>query len=267
MEPSPGSLARAVAPTFIAAGLIERHVVNHSRISRFLLRTLATLLLALGISSSLAATAQADAYRYWSYWQGQSGTWVAAQTGPGGYQVVDGDVQGWRFAISTEAPATGPDNAPDFAGLCPALAASGPEAGSLRVAVVIDSGTAAEAPGSEVPPADTIACVTVPQGATGNQAIAAAASVREADGMVCALNGYPANECSAQISDSDATAALAAAASEEPNPADPAAVAGVEDQATDSGNGPGFVLLIAVVIAAVLGVGAWVGARGRRVRG
>lgn len=241
-------------------------MVNHLRISPHLPRLLATMLLALGISAAMAPTAQAEAYRYWSYWQGQSGTWTASQTGPGGYQLVDADVQGWRFAISTEAPATGPDNAPDFAALCPALADSGPVAGSLRVAVVIDSGTAAEAPGDEVPPADTISCVTVPEGSTGNQAIAAATGVREADGMVCALGGYPASECSAAVSDSDAATALAAAASESPNPADPAAVAGVEDQASEPGNGPGYVLLIAAVIAAVLGVGAWVGSRSRRAR-
>ncbi|MFM8238864.1 MAG: hypothetical protein ACKOAW_00955, partial [Actinomycetota bacterium] len=51
-----------------------------------------------------ATAAQAAAYRYWSYWLGASGAWVAAQTGPGKYSVVDSDVQGWRFAITTDSP-------------------------------------------------------------------------------------------------------------------------------------------------------------------
>ncbi len=75
---------------------------------------LSTLIVAVVATLGLAAApANATAYRFWSYWQGASGQWVAAQTGPADYTVVDQDVQGWRFGIATTAPMTPPDNAPD----------------------------------------------------------------------------------------------------------------------------------------------------------
>ena len=127
--------SRATGPT-LTLGLTEGHLVNttiHGRAAAFLLMlvtaTLATV--------ALAAPAQATAYRYWSYWQGASGTWVAAQTGPGDYTLVDEDVQGWRFAITSDNPAAPPDNAPDFAALCPDLAAAGATEGDVRLAVVL----------------------------------------------------------------------------------------------------------------------------------
>lgn len=169
--------------------------------------------------TSLATPAHAAAFRYWSYWQGATGTWVVAQTGPADHTVVDEDVQGWRFAISTEAVTQAPDNAPDFAALCPDLAASGAASGQVRVAVVIDSGFAADAPAGQTPPADVVSCVTVPEGSTGSQALAAAASVIDQDGLVCSINGFPTDECGAPVTDADAQAAASAAATEQPNPA------------------------------------------------
>jgi hypothetical protein len=190
---------------------------------------LAALAAALLATLTMASPAHATAFRFWSYWQGATGQWVAAQTGPGDHTIVDEDVQGWRFAISTEAVDQAPDNAPDFATLCPDLAATAAPAGQLRVAVVIDSGFVADAPDGQAPPADAISCVTVPEGSTGNQALAAAAEVTGEGGLVCGINGYPTDECGAEVSDADAQAAAAAAASEEPNPAVPT---GAEEQGT-----------------------------------
>jgi hypothetical protein len=180
---------------------------------------LAALVVALITALSLASPAQATAYRYWSYWQGATGTWVVAQTGPGDHTVVDEDVQGWRFAISTETVTRAPDNAPDFAALCPGLAAGSAPAGQVRAAVVIDSGFVADAPADQAPPADVVSCVTVPEGSTGSQALAAAAAVIDQDGLVCSINGYPTDECGAPVPDADAQAAAGAAAAEQPNPA------------------------------------------------
>ena len=220
---------------------------------------LITLISATLAAVALAAPAHAAAYRYWSYWQGDSGTWVAAQTGPGDYAVVDGDVQGWRFAITTDMPAQAPDNDPDFAALCPDLDAAGATSGELRVAVVIDAGFVADAPDGETPPADVVSCVTVPEGSTGNQALAAAGAVNEDGGLVCAINGYPADECGAEVTDADAAAAATAAEAEEPNPAvvaaatttDEASAEAVTTTESSSSSWVGF-LLGAVVIGALI---------------
>jgi hypothetical protein len=216
--------------------------------------TLATAVVA---AIALAAPASATAYRYWSYWQGASGQWVAAQTGPGQYELVDQDVQGWRFAISTEAVTQSPDNAPEFSSLCPDLAASEPAAGQLRVALVIDSGFAADAPAGQTPPADVVACVTVPEGSTGNQALAAGAAVTDQDGLVCGINGYPEGECGAAVSDADAATAAEAASAEQPNPA--VISAGGSDSADQAADDSGSwipVAMGAVVLALLLGA-AW----------
>lgn len=234
-----------------------------------LLRTLPiTLLATLALAGlavlAAAAPANAAAYRYWSYWQGGTGTWVAAQTGPADHALADRDVQGWRFALTTDMPNRPPDNAPDFAALCPDLAAGQAPAGQLRVAVVIDSGFAADAPEGQVPPADAVSCVTLPERSTGNQALAAAATVLDYQRLVCAVNGYPEGECGAEVSDADAAVAAEAAAAEQPNPA----VVGAADAAgdsTDSGSPTGFILG-AVVLVALLGAAYAIPAARRRRR-
>ncbi len=180
---------------------------------------LITLITATLATAALAAPAQAAAYRYWSYWQGETGTWVAAQTGPADHQLVDQDVQGWRFGITSDAPALTPDNSADFAALCPDLAAAGATAAELRVAVVIDSGFVADAPTGQTPPADVVTCVSVPEGSTGNQALAKAAAVIDQGGLICSVNGYPQDECGTEISDADAVAAATAGQAEAANPA------------------------------------------------
>jgi hypothetical protein len=227
---------------------------------------LVTLAAALVAVVAVSAPASATAFRYWSYWQGADGQWTAAQTGPGDYTLVDEDVQGWRFAISTESVAVAPDNAPDFATLCPDLAVAAPAAGQVRAAVVIDSGFVADAPEGQTPPADSVACVTVPEGSTGNQALAAAATITDQQGLVCAINGYPEGECGAEVSDADAAAAGEAAAAEEPNPAVISAGAPASaDTAEDSGSTSTFVLG-AVVLALLLGAAFAIPALRRRSR-
>lgn len=217
-----------------------------SRLAAAILLPLVGLVLA-GVA--LASPASASPYRYWSYWLGASGAWEVAQTGPGGYSLVDRDVQGWRFAITTESASQKPDNAPDFNSLCPALAAGDAPEGKLRVAVVIDSGFVADAPDGLQPPADVVSCVTVPAGSTGNQALAAAGNVREQGGLVCAINGYPTDECGAVVSDRDAAAAASAAATEKPNPA----VVAASGQAASAPGLPGATILGLAALVGLVG--------------
>lgn len=217
-------------------------------------------LLMAGLSASPAA---ATAYRSWSYWQGATGTWVISQTGPADHLVVDSDVQGWRFAISTETSSPAPAAAPDFATLCPDLAATAPAEGVLRVAVVVDYGLLADAPSGSTPPANEVGCVTVPDGATGAQALAAAVGVTDQSGLVCALNGYPADECAVAVSDAEASSAAAAASAEAATPTDTPAtdIAAADSQGSSAS---GFVL--GAVVLAVLLVAAFVIPAQRRRR-
>jgi hypothetical protein len=249
----------------LTLGLTEGHLVNTTTPGRAA-ALLITLLTAALATMALAAPAQAAAYRYWSYWQGDTGTWVAAPTGPGDYTLVDSDVQGWRFTITTDTPSTPPDNPPVFADLCPDLAAAGATAGQVRVAVVIDAGYTADAPEGQTPPADVVSCVTVPEGSTGNQALAAAGAVTDQDGLICSINGYPEGECGSEVSDADAAAAASAAQDEQPNPAVVAA-ATTTDATTSTANTSwtGFVLG-ALILALLIGAAYWIPKRRRAAR-
>ena len=258
----------------LTLGLTEGHLVTtttHGRAAALLI----TLLTAALATVALAAPAQAAAYRYWSYWQGDSGTWVFAQSSAGDHTLVDEDVQGWRFAITTETSTLTPDNDPVFADLCPDLSAAGTTAGQLRVAVVIDAGYIADAPAGQTPPADVVSCVTLPEGSTGNQALAAAGAVSEDGGLICSINGYPEGECSAEVSDADAAAAATAAEGEQANPAVVAAGAtgatGATDQDTTSttdsgGNSRTGFAVGALILALLLGAAFWIPAQRRRSR-
>lgn len=265
MEPGPGQ--KPAGPT-LTLGLIEGHLVTTTTTGRA--AALIITLLTAGLATlALAAPAQAAAYRYWSYWQGDTGTWVAAPTGPGDYTLVDTDVQGWRFAITTDMPSRPPDNAPVFADLCPNLVAAGATADQVRVAVVIDAGYAADAPEGQTAPGDVVSCVTVAQGSTGNQALAAAGSVTDDNGLVCSINGYPEAECGTEVPDAVAAEAATAAEGEQPNPA--VVAAGTTADTTTSTADPGSnsragFALGALILALLLGAAYWIPRRRRAAR-
>jgi hypothetical protein len=254
----PGQGLEPAGPT-LTLGLTEGHLVK-TITPRRAAALLVTLLTAALTTVALAAPAQAAAYRYWSYWQGATGTWVAAQTGPGDHTLVDSDVQGWRFTITSDTPTQGPDNAAVFADLCPDLAAAGASAGQVRVAVVIDAGYTADAPEGQSPPADVVSCVTLPEGSTGNQALAAAASITDDNGLVCSVNGYPEGECGNEVSDAAAAAAATAAKDEQPNPA--VVAAGTTADAaptTDSGSTSWVSFAVgALILALLIGAAFWI---------
>ncbi len=159
-----------------------------------MLVVLAALLLPLLASAPAHAE---DAYRYWTYWWGAAdGSWEYASTGPDQRTVNDGDVEGWLFVASADpVPATQPGAEPDFAALCPD---GEPIPGQVRVGVVIDFGSTADTPdGDSIPEGENPQqqCVTVPQGSTGAQVLAAAADVRTESGAVCGIAGYPSTGC------------------------------------------------------------------------
>jgi len=211
------------------------------------LAALATLILL----PLLAPSAQAqDAYRYWSYWWGTDGTWAYAQTGPADRVVKDGDVEGWLFLVSAEAePTQQPGAAPDFDTIC---ADEQPTAGSVRVGVVIDYGTPDVTPeGSAIPEGEkpAVSCVTVPEGSTGDAALAAAAEVRNEQGSTCAINGYPAAGCFEVV---PATAPT------------PISAVDADAPAEDSGSGTPWLWLAAGALAVIAAVVAVLAMRNRK---
>ncbi|MFJ5994123.1 SCO2322 family protein [Streptomyces sp. NPDC092370] len=164
-------------------------------IRRAVLLLLASLLLCAG-----AGQAQAAGYRYWSFWERDAGRWVYATQGPSLARPSDGDVQGFRFAVSEDsASALRPRGTADFARICAKTPA---QEGRKRVALVIDFGTPSDAPGDEIPPSARTACARVSPDATTAQALASVAEPLRYDtnALLCAISGYPEKGCGEQVS-------------------------------------------------------------------
>ncbi|WP_086726089.1 SCO2322 family protein [Streptomyces carpinensis] len=164
------------------------------------LRALAALLLAAAcLLSAGVGQAQAVGYRYWSFWDRDGGHWTYATQGPSTARPSDGDVQGFRFAVSQDSQdAAEPRGTADFAAVCAKTPA---QQGRKRIALVLDFGTKADAPSGETPPAPRTACARVPADATTAEALAAVAGPLRYDtnALLCAIDGYPRKGCGEQV--------------------------------------------------------------------
>ncbi|MER6504081.1 SCO2322 family protein [Streptomyces sp. NPDC001455] len=200
-----------------------------------------------------AGEARAAGYRYWSFWEGSGQGWAYATQGPALVRPDDGAVQGFRFAVSEDSQnAARPRHAPGFAKICADTPA---EKGSKRVALVIDPGTAADAPDGRTPPALRTACAVVAPDASTAEALAAVAKPLRYDGnaLLCAISGYPASGCGEQVSGDghkkpDASASATSAASADGS----------------DGGGPSAGMLVGAGAVLALGSAAVVQARRRR---
>lgn len=146
-----------------------------------------------------AGQAQAVGYRYWSFWDLTGGKWTYATQGPSTARPSDGDVQGFRFAISEDSQhAVQPRGNRDFASICAKTPA---QQGKKRVALVIDFGTPADAPSGETPPTPRTACASLPSDATTAEALASVAGPLRYDtnALLCAIAGYPQTGCGDQV--------------------------------------------------------------------
>jgi hypothetical protein len=154
------------------------------------------------VLAAAVAPAHAAGYRYWSYWLRVGGGWTYAQSGPAARVPGDGSVEGWRFAVSLDAAdkAARPRGKTDFEAICGTTPAV---KGKKRVALVIDAGTAADAPGGTRPPAVRTACARVGRDASSADALASVARPLRYDsaGILCAIGGYPATGCGEQVAD------------------------------------------------------------------
>ncbi|KPL34259.1 SCO2322 family protein [Streptomyces anulatus] len=221
-----------------------------------------TLLAALVAASAVllgAGSAEAAGYRYWSFWDGNGKNWEYATQGPSLLRPDDGAVQGFRFAVSEDSgDAAQPRRAPDFGAICADTPAKD---GQKRVALVIDPGTAADAPDGEKPPAPRTACAQVAPDASSAEALAAVAKPLRYDSsaMLCAISGYPKSGCGEQVSGEDGSAKPTPSTTASGRTADEA-----DDDSGDGGGGPSVGLLVGIGAVLLLGVAAVVQARRRR---
>ncbi|WP_217240598.1 SCO2322 family protein [Streptomyces sp. AC555_RSS877] len=154
-----------------------------------------------------AGPAQAAGYRYWSFWERDGNQWTYATQGPSTTRPSDGDVQGFRFAVSEDSgDATKPRGTADFTTICAKTPA---QDGRKRVALVIDFGTTTDAPTGETPPAARTACaVTAPDATTAEALAAVAKPLRyNTNALLCAISGYPQTGCGEPVGRRQPTAA------------------------------------------------------------
>ncbi|GLF93923.1 SCO2322 family protein [Streptomyces yaizuensis] len=198
-----------------------------------------------------AGPAQAAGYRYWSFWQTDGGGWAYATEGPATHRPDDGSVVGFRFAVSeNSADSARPRQTPGFGAVCGTTAE---KSGAKRVALVIDPGTAADAPSGETPPQARTACASVPSSATTADALASVAKPLRYNGqaLLCAISGYPRTGCGDQVG----TEKGAEKGAEKASP--------TASDDTDSG-GPSLGVLLGAAAIAALGAAALWQSRRRR---
>ncbi|WP_354381897.1 SCO2322 family protein [Streptomyces sp. PvR034] len=222
------------------------------------------LAVVLGLALTLlgAAPALAAGYRYWSFWDGTSGSWTYATQGASMARPKDGSVQGFRFAVSKDAAdeAATPRAAADFGAICSGTAAV---EGRKRVALVVDFGVPADAPAGETPPQDAprTACAVVAPDATAADALAEVAKPLRYNSaaLLCAISGYPKQGCGDQVGATEPKPSGSASSSAT------AHASGDGDGDTDGGSpSVGLLAGIAAVIA-LAGAAVWQSRR-RRAR-
>ncbi len=234
------------ARTSSAARARARRARARARLARLLVLPAVVLFAMLGGAPAQAA----DGYRYWSFWQrgGDGGGWTYSTQGPSSARPGDGDTIGFRFAVSEDSDdATRPRGTADFAAVCADTPAKD---GTKRVAVVLDFGTAADAPDHRTPPAPRTECARVGEDASAGEALAAVAKPLRYNSaaLLCAIAGYPESGCGDKVSSS----------------VDAHAVPKSDGDKADGDSGPSAGLIGGLVAVVLLGAAAVWQARRRR---
>ncbi|WMX47286.1 SCO2322 family protein [Streptomyces roseicoloratus] len=225
------------------------------------------------LTLAVAAPAGAESgYRYWSFWEGPAsgttagsgsgavGKWGYASLGPALARPEDGDVVGFRFAVSRDAAdATQPSAAPDFARIC---AGVGKKDGTKRVAVVVDFGGAEDAPTGETPPIPAVRtdCPRVREEATAAEALAAVAKPLRYDSnaLLCGISGYPRQGCGEQVTLPDTAPGTKPGTKPTAEPAPSASSSSSSSSASSDTGGPSLGLVAGGAAVLLLGAaGVW----------
>ncbi|WP_165372631.1 SCO2322 family protein [Nocardioides iriomotensis] len=230
---------------------------------------LAAVVLAPATLLATAGPASAeDGYKYWNYFQVENEAYAFAQKGPADTTPRDGAVEGWRFGTSTEQVGIEPRADLAETGFDQVCEGTDSGDGEKRVAVLVDYGTEADAPGGSTPVEPTAYCAVVPEDASGLQTLESVADVRTEQGGICAIDGYPASgPCfdtvkDAQVEKDQATVAFAlpaaaTAATDSEAPSDDAsATAGDSTDEASAEDEGGISWPLVAVIALVVVIGA-----------
>ncbi|MEV0847052.1 SCO2322 family protein [Streptomyces sp. NPDC049954] len=197
----------------------------------------------------------ATGYRYWSFWERSGAAWTYATQGPAISRPGDGSVEGFRFSVSEDSrDSARPRGAASFERIC---ADTPQRADRKRIALVLDFGTAADAPSGETPPAPRTACARIARDGSAADALAAVAKPLryDASALLCAISGYPRTGCGEQVD----AAPGHRDATRSPAPHDSAA------PAKDDGGGPSLGLFAGIGVLVVLAAGTvWQTRRRRR---
>lgn len=216
-------------------------------------RNIAIIFIASVFTSLFSITpANAADYRYWTFWVTTNDSWSFANFGPSDTKnslATDQMVTGWKFAITGADNGLPPTESAVFAELCPD---SSEQAGTLRVAVVVEFNDQAIAPEGETPPSENIVkCVTVTEGQTAADALnATGLEIRANDGFVCGINGYPKEECGLEIASTTSEPTEIATAEDMPTVDTPAEE--VKDPANTNLQLIGLAAVLIVAFAIVL---------------
>jgi hypothetical protein len=253
----------------------KRHA---GRCGRRLAAALASLLLApaaaIGVVLGTAGPAHAaEIYRYWAYFHVQDGAFVASMKGVGEFRPRDGAVEAYRYAAPADFENPNLPRADlstlTFEAIC--TDADAAEEGQKRVAVIIDYGVAEDAEGADVP-AHTAACAVVPREATALQVLDSVAETRSENGLLCAIEGHPAEGCAGLAEEGtpaddgpvEFTIAGAAEAQSEAAADDDTASSSSEDGAEDDGSNLPLLLGVGGAVVVIGAGGAWLSRRNRR---
>ena len=223
-----------------------------ARIARLITVALTTLVALAGVGALSAPAYAETGYKFWGYYHLTDGKWVPSTKGADGYTAQDGDVEGFRYATTTESDFDRPPRAmPTFQDICAGTQAA---QGEKRIGIVLDYGTTGDAPEGEWPPGAEAACAVVPADATTQQALESVKPLRIEGGLICAIGGYPSSGCAEQVKN--------ASVSEQEQPVDLALPSEGEGESSQSSAVVPLVGVGALVLA--LGGGAVVLARRRR---
>lgn len=228
-------------------------------------RIAGAVLLAGTVTGLAAGPAQAQEYRYWSFWDGKGSSWAYATEGPASQRPADGAVEGFRFTVGADSAGAGkPRPAADFDAICRDTPAKD---GRKRIGIVLDFGTAADAPAGERPPAARSECAQVPEDASAGEALAAVARPLryDANALLCAIAGYPKAGCAEAVNGSkDGTKGRAKGSASSAAPSAGAAQDRADGGGGSGDGGPSAGLLGGAAAVVALGAAAVWQARRRR---
>jgi hypothetical protein len=165
---------------------------------------LSSLLLAVVAVSGFAAPAHAeDGYQYWNYFHLQDGSWTFSEVGAADYTPKDGEVEGLRYGTSVGTEGIEPRADLDEVNFDTVCANEEAGSGEKRVAVVLDFGTDT---GNGTPPEPRAECAVVAQDASTQQVLDQLADLRADSGLVCGIDGYPADGCGEPVKNAEVPA-------------------------------------------------------------